>query len=508
MSTVKIGWAKRDISTTEPVNIPGQMYLRISEGIHDPVYVTALCVDGGEGQDKVIFLSCDLVTPWGGILQPIRDKLRERRPEIPEEGFILNVTHTHASLSLAGSDTKTPDGAEMFPGDKSREIFCELAAQAIIEAWDTRAEGGIGYGYGYAVVAHSRRVVYFREEKLKRNKREFMTPPGYAVMYGGTNNDIFSHYEAGADHFLNLMFTFDARQRLTGIVVNVPCPSQLSEHFTKLSADYWTEVRQLVAEEYGEDVFVLPQCAAAGDVSPRTLHYKEAQARRMRLKYGLPYDYKKAFANTPDEYNKVMSERYDIAERILEGIRDVYSWAKKDIKTEVAVRHRVTQMPLERRKITDEEKRWCEENLELLKDMAPKAEEMTPEEYRVAYTNHQSRVNRNKGGLARWKDVQENPTLNMQSHTVQIGDIAFATIRFETYIDFMHRLQARSPFVQTFVIQLAGTEGGNYLATHRGADAKGYSASMFCNMVSADGGQQWVENQLKVLNEMKMEDEA
>jgi len=503
MSTVKIGWAKREISTTEPVNVPGQMYLRISEGIHDPLYVTALCVDGGEGQDKVIFLSCDIVTPWVGILQPIRDKLKERRPEIPEEGFILNVTHTHSSISLAGSATQTPDGAPMFPGDKSREIFCEMAAQAIIEAWDTRTEGGIGYGYGYAVVGHSRRVVYFKEEKLARNKREFMTPPGYGVMYGNTNSDIFSHYEAGADHFMNLMFTFDARQKLTGIVVNVPCPSQLSEHFTKLSADYWHDVRAMVAKEFGPDVFVLPQCAAAGDVSPRVLHYNQAQARRMRLKYDLPYEDKLVKRNNEHEYNKVMGERYDIAERIVEGMKEVYAWAKKDIKTEVAVRHKVTQMALERRKITDEEKAWCEENLELLKDMEPDAEEMTPEEYRVAYTNHQSRVRRNQGGIERCEDVKKNPNLSRQSHTVQIGDIAFATIRFETYIDFMHRLQARSPFIQTFVIQMAGTEGGNYLATHRGAEAKGYSASMFCNMVSADGGHQWVENQLEILNEMK-----
>ena len=507
MSAVKIGWAKRDFSTTEPVEIPGQMYLRVSEGIHDPVYVTALCVDGGEGQDKVIFLSCDLVLPWWGILQPIRDKLAERRPEIPKEGFILNVTHTHAAPGMVGSSDKTPDGAPMVPGEKNRERFCELAAQAIIEAWDTRSEGGIGYGYGYAVVGHSRRVVYFKEEKLARNKRDFMTPPGYGVMYGSTNSDIFSHYEAGADHFLNLMFTFDAAQKLTGIVVNVPCPSQLSEHFTKLSADYWTEVRQMVAKEFGSDVFVLPQCAAAGDVSPRVLHYGKAQARRMRLKYDLPYDPAQVRGNNSHEYNKVMGERYDIAERIMDGIREVYSWAKKDIKTDVPVQHKVTVMALERRKITDEEKQWCEENLELLKDMAPKAEEMTAEEYRVAYTNHQSRVNRNKGGIARWAEVQEEPNLNMQSHTVRIGDVAFATIRFETYIDFMHRLQARSPFLQTFVIQLAGTEGGNYLATHRGAEAKGYSASMFCNMVSANGGQQWVENQLAIMNEMKAEDE-
>ena len=507
MSTVKIGWAKREISSDKPVSIPGQMYQRISEGIHDPLYVTALCVDGGEDQDKIIFISCDIVTPSKGILDPIRQKLRERRPEIPEEGFILSVTHTHSSVALNGTADKSLDGKPMFPGEKTREIFCEMAAQAIIEAWDTRAEGGIGYGYGYAVVGHSRRVVYFKEEKLARNKRQFMTPPGYGVMYGNTNDELFSHYEAGADHFLNLLFTFDAKEKLTGVVVNVPCPSQLSERFTKLSADYWHDVRVMVAKEFGPDVFVLPQCAAAGDVSPRTLHYKEAQARRMRLKYDLPYDPKEVKGNNAHEYNKVMGERYDIAERIVEGIKEVYAWASKDIRTEVPVRHRVTQMDLERRKITDEEMEWCRRNLEDLKDMEPSAEGLTGEEYRKALSNYNSMVRRNRGGLERGEDVKQNPTLQMQSHTVQIGDVAFATIRFETYIDFMHRLQARSPFIQTFVMQMAGEEGGNYLATHRGAEAKGYSASMFCNMVSADGGQQWVENQLEVLNEMKAKDE-
>ena len=147
------------------------------------------------------------------------------------------------------------------------------------------------------------------------------------------------------------------------------------------------------------------------------------------------------------------------------------------------------------------------ENLEDLKDMQPSAEGLTAAEYAKALSNYNSKVRRNRGGLERAEDVKQNPTLQMQSHTVQIGDVAFATIRFETYIDFMHRLQARSPFLQTFVIQMAGAEHASYLATQRGMEAKGYSASMFCNMVSADGGQQWVENQLAVLNEMKAMEE-
>ena len=56
--SMKIGWSIKDISLDEPMSLPGQAILRISEGILDPVCVTALCIDGGEGKDKVIFLSC------------------------------------------------------------------------------------------------------------------------------------------------------------------------------------------------------------------------------------------------------------------------------------------------------------------------------------------------------------------------------------------------------------------------------------------------------------------
>ena len=45
MNRVKIGWGKRELSIDAPVSIPGQMYMRVSEGIHDPLLTTALCVD-------------------------------------------------------------------------------------------------------------------------------------------------------------------------------------------------------------------------------------------------------------------------------------------------------------------------------------------------------------------------------------------------------------------------------------------------------------------------------
>jgi len=69
-------------------------------------------------------------------------------------------------------------------------------------------------------------------------------------------------------------------------------------------------------------------------------------------------------------------------------------------------------------------------------------------------------------------------------------------------MDYMHRIQARSPFEQTFIVQLAGTpgeEGGTYLPTERAAKNLGYSASVYDSLVSPAGGQQLVDETVKIL---------
>ena len=497
MDRVKIGWGRREVSIDEPVSIPGQMYMRISEGIHDPLYVTALCVQGAE---TVIFCSCDIVVLRGGVINATKEKVAAMRPELPVDSIVMGATHTHSAAAIGATPEKSPDGREIYPGLQYREFFIQMCAEAICEAWDNRCEGGMTYGYGYAVVAHSRRTCYDVDmSTIIENK---FAPNGHAIMYGNTKDPHFSHYEAGADHFVNLMYTFDRDSKLTGIVVNVPCPSQLSERFEKLSADYWNEVRQEVAKEFGEHVFVLPQCAAAGDLSPRVMHYKEAQARRMGLKHDLPYEVELATGMSDHEYNKVMGERKDIAERIVSAIREVYSWASKDIQTHIPVCFEKLELDLSRRMISDEEKAGCEKILAEIAEKVIDPEKYTPEKYSRLVSRQNSLRNRQNGALERYATQNEEPYIHTRACVARIGDIAFATTRFELYMDFMHRVQARSPFIQTFVVQLAGDENGRYLPTQRGKEDKGYSASIFCNSVGPEGGQEWVESVLESLNKM------
>ena len=239
-------------------------------------------------------------------------------------------------------------------------------------------------------------------------------------------------------------------QKLTGAIVNVPCPSQNSENNDMVTSDYWGDIRKLMKEKYG-DIFILPQCAAAGDLSPRALHYKEAQSRRFRLKYG--YETKE-----PGKTQVVEEEIYkrkDIAERVVAGFDEVLSWAGKEIYYDLPVDHTVQEVHLSRRMITDEEYAFDKAAYEDVMKK-PFLEEGSPKEMLVYNSSLSSERSRHKGILKRYELQKEQPKLPMEMHTVRIGDIAFASNQFELYMDYQHRIQARSPFEQTFIVQLAG----------------------------------------------------
>ena len=93
----------------------------------------------------------------------------------------------------------------------------------------------------------------------------------------------------------------------------------------------------------------------------------------------------------------------------------------------------------------------------------------------------------------------------MEMHVIRIGDVAFATNRFELFMDYQHRIQARSPFVQTFVVQLVAQpelDNGSYLPTERGLWGKGFGASVYDNQVTPEAGQIIVEETVKALHRL------
>ncbi len=511
-SPLMIGWGRRSIEPGRPVAITGQFYLRVSQGEYNPVMTEALAIENGG--DAVIFASVDMVGLRGGLLDKVRTKVRAAAPEIPDDKIVMNATHTHAGPSFSTAEPAV-NGMTYMPSAKILDFLAAQIADAIVAAWKSRAPGMVAYGYGFATVGHSRRTVYLNADPNAPGPKGGYTN-GLARMYGDTADPNFSHYEAGTDAFVNLLYTFDAQGKLTGAVVNVPCPAQTNEHAWELHAGFWHPVREKLRAKYG-DIGIIAQCAAAGDLSPRQLHYKQAELRRYELKYPEKMRaYRKRPLRYPDGVFKSEDERQgrmnadlldmmraeDIAGRIAAAFDEVLEWAGRNKLAAPVLHHAVRKVELERRLVSDAEYESAKANHEQLL-----AEKNTPN-YSPASPGARTldaRINRCLRTIRRYEKQKSDPRLATTIHAVRIGDAAFASNRFELFIDFMHRIQGRSPFVQTFIVQLTadpGAEGGSYLATERAAQGQGYSATISSNQVSPAGGQELVEQTLDMLNEL------
>ena len=240
---LNIGWGRRSLDPGRPVAITGQFYLRVSLGTFQPVMAEALAIENGD--DAAIFVSADIVG-CGMLLPVVREKLKTLAPDLPGDKLILNATHTHSGPSpMKGYEF--PQTVECLHGDEATDFIGGRIAEAVAAAWKTRAPGSVAYGYGFASAGLSRRVVYLDDVGKRLDvaaERAGFSVNGHGKMYGNTNDPMFSHFEAGTDNFINLLYTFDMAEKLTGAIVNVPCPCQTNMHTWVLHPGFWHPVRE------------------------------------------------------------------------------------------------------------------------------------------------------------------------------------------------------------------------------------------------------------------------
>ena len=180
---------------------------------------------------------------------------------------------------------------------------------------------------------------------------------------------------------------------------------------------------------------------------------------------------------------------------------EVYAWAKKEIFREAVISHKVKTLPLPRRMVTEEEYAFALEGQKQAGENSFTFDG-TNEENLKNNSILMSQKGRYEKIINRYEDQKENKILPMQIHVIRIGEIAFASNRFEIFNDYQHRIQERSPFAQTFIIQLAAqpdVDNGGYLATEKGLWGKGFGASVYDNQVTPAAGQMIVEETLSLL---------
>lgn len=448
-----VGAASISITPDKPVALQGQMHTRISKTVESPVTAAALALEsrrGGQNCDQAVLVACDLAVLRGPMIEKVREQVKVRLPELDVTKLVFSATHTHTGPVTVEGAYEIPKDGVMQPTEYFEFLLGRLG-EVIVQAWQSRKPGRVGWGLGHAVVAQHRRAVY---------------ADGHAQMYGDTNRPDFRGLEGYEDHGIHALFFWDQDQKLIATAVDVACPAQEVEGNLAVNADFWHETRQLLQARHGEGLVVLGWIGAAGDQSPH-LMYRKAAEERMRKLRGL-------------------TRLQEIARRIDAAWADAYEAAQKESHAEVVFAHRVETIELPARVVTEQEAQQAKAQAERL-SQDPKQGTLMRWHQRVV-----DRFEAQQAGKAE--------PYAMELHAIRLGDVAIATNDFELYTDYGVAMQARSPATQTFVIQLAG--GGTYLPTERAVRGGGYGAIPQSNRVGPEGGQVLVDRTVELIQSL------
>ncbi len=454
-----VGAAGTSITPDGPVAVSGQFALRIARTVESPVTANVLVLEsrrGGEEADTAIMVSCDLLYIPDAVLALVREEVHRRLPELDTTKIFLNGTHTHTAPALIPGKYAIPEEGVM-----QVEEYCTFlagrVADAVKKAWKGREPGSVSWGLDYAVVAYNRRTVY---------------ADGSARMYGAMNTPRLRGLEGGEDHDVGSLFAWNAAGELIAIAVNVECPSQEVESRRAVNSDFWHPVREALRAKYGEQVCVLGWTGAGGDQSPHLMYRKAADERMRRL--------------------RGLSRLDEIARRIVRAVDVTYQTVKDDRHTDVPFAHRVENLKLPMRLVTEAEYAGAKAEVEkAAAALAKDAKAATRVHRRMKwYEETVRRFERQK--------TDPQPMFEMEMHVVRIGDMVVCTNPFELFTEYGVRIKARSKAVQTFIIQLAGQ--GAYLPTAEAVRGGGYSAIVHSSLVGPEGGQVLVDRTVETID--------
>ncbi len=454
---IYVGWSARNITPNRPVALSGQFHKRISTRVEAPLWATALALEAREGEDLVdqaIMVSCDLIGIDDAIPPRLRQKLAGKLEDFDIRKLILNATHTHTGPVTGEEWYEVTEEGVMKPSEYV-EFLLERLAEAVMEAWQTRKPGGVNWGMGFATVGFNRRMVY---------------ADGNAAMYGRNDRSDFRHVEGYEDSTVETLFFWDENRHLSGLAVNVACPSQVVEGESYISSDFWHEVRAILRQRFSQDLHVLAWTGASGDLSPHPQIRRAAEARMRKMNGNIP-------------------EIRAIAIRIADAVTYAHDAVRNEILIRLPFAHHVESLRLPARRITESEYQAARAACDAIR-LKPRERWGREDFARLAW--HQ-------GVVDRYERPDEHAAYTMELHVLRLGDVAIATNPFELFLDYGIQMKTRSQALQTFVIQLACGDGG-YLPTEKAVSGGGYSAVAESVFVGPEAGRILVERSLEALN--------
>ncbi len=324
-----VGWATVDITPSDPVVLDGSGYKRVTNELEDPVTATVLALETrAEDQvlDQAILITFDLVRMTKEVHAGMQRVAAEKLKDFDSSKLFCGATHTHCGPSIAYDRTgpgqlyDISDRPDVMTPQQYILFLYEKVGAGIVQAWEGRKPAGVSWALGDAALGYNRRLTY---------------ADGSAIMGFDVARPDFAHVEGSEDHAVEMLFFWDADRKLTGMLLNVACPSQVERR--AISADFWHPIREGLKAKYGSDVHVFAQCAAAGDQCPAVI--VRSRAEKIMLE------------------RRKISWKQELANRVIRAVDEVWPFAQADVQTQPVFAHRVVQVEIPN-KNSYNEARW------------------------------------------------------------------------------------------------------------------------------------------------------
>lgn len=394
--------------------------------IHDPLHARCLVLD--DGSTRIAIVICDNL----GISRAVYDEARAviaTNSKIPANQILMAATHTH-SATRAHSPKYRPK-----------------VVSGIASAVDTAIKNLTPAKIGWGGISEPSEVF---NRRWHINKPEFSRNPFGGVdtvrMNPPRGNPALIKPAGPIDPEVSFLSVQSTNGKPLALLANYSLHYVGGVNKGDVSADYFgifsQQISKLLGAESSQPQFVgMMSNGTSGDIN--NINFREGNPRRY------------------DRYEKMTEVANKIANRVNEAHKALR------FRSHVKIDSITRDLKLTMRKPDPKIKDWFR------KVMAKPEDAEKFHRYERTYA----------GRVQKLEDGPDEISIPLQ--VVRIGDLAIAAIPFETFAEIGLKIKDKSPFADTFTIELANDSRG-YLPTPRQHQLGGYETWMGTNRVQLD----------------------
>lgn len=419
--------------------------------IHDDLNARCLVID--DGQTKLAIVICDIL----GLPREVCDSAKDQASKatgIPTTNMLIAATHTHSATTSRG-----PKGV-MYPDTLTdyQRFLARRISDGIRRAANQLEPAKMASGSA-------------REVSEVFNRRWYSTDPAHLKNPFGGDDKVRMNPPRGHAALTKPAGPIDPEISFISFQSTDGRPIALLANYSlhyvggvprgHVSADYFgyfcrSVTRKLGAEHQDIPFVAMLSNGTSGDIN--NINFRQKSPRRQ------PYEKMQEVAD------KVATQVYD-------------SLGSLDHHGNVKLNARTVDIPLTLRKPTPK-------TMKHLRDVTSKE---PPGKRRSKESIYLERLTKLQAGPDK---------IEAQLQVLQIGEIGIAAIPFETFVEIGLELKDRSPFKQTFTIELTNGWYG-YLPTPQQHKLGGYETWIGTNFVQLDASEKIVKELLDMFGHLK-----